>query len=129
LDQAKEIIGKTVELEFKLPNTNSGNGEERQAVAEKLYQDIVANPEKMTELSDSRSSENIFYNVYENANLGELPIIYQSNIQLLSSLSTGQFSPILEGTYGNAQSQDENGAPTLEELNGFTFFRILDKQS
>jgi hypothetical protein len=129
LDQAKEIIGKTVELEFKLPNANSENAEERQALAEKLLQDITANPEKMAELADNRASENIFYTQYEDATLATLPTLYQNNIQLLSTLPIGALSEVVQGTYGNAQAYDENGELTTETLKGFTFFRIIDKKS
>ncbi|MDR3168511.1 MAG: hypothetical protein LBU27_01800 [Candidatus Peribacteria bacterium] len=128
MDQAKEIIGKTVELEFKLPNENT-DGTGRLALAEKLYQDVLANPEKMAELADNRASENVFYTLYTGATLTQLPPIYQQNLSLLTTLATGQLSQILEGTYGNAQTYDENGEPTMEELKGYTFFRILDQQT
>jgi hypothetical protein len=129
LDQAKEIIGKTVELEFKLPNANTGDATERKALAEKLYQDITANPEKMAELADNRASENIFYTKYENVSLAELPPLYQEHISLLNTLTTGQLSEVLEGTYGNSQYYTENGELDTQTLNGFSFFRILDKQT
>ncbi|MDR0607753.1 MAG: hypothetical protein LBG52_05420 [Candidatus Peribacteria bacterium] len=83
----------------------------------------------MAELADNRASENVFYTMYTGATLTQLPPIYQENLSLLTMLSIGQLSQILEGTYGNAQSYDENGEPTMEELKGYTFFRILDKQT
>jgi hypothetical protein len=129
LDQAKEIIGKTVELEFKLPNTTTGDTTERQALAEKLYQDITANPERMAELVDNRASENIFYTVYENMGLAELPSLYQENLVILNTLATGQLSQLLEGTYGNSQYYNENGELDTQTLQGFSFFRIKDKQT
>ncbi|MDR2540940.1 MAG: hypothetical protein LBD11_04075 [Candidatus Peribacteria bacterium] len=128
MDQAKEIIGKTVELEFKLPNESTDDAG-RLAVAEKLYQDLLTNPEKMEELADNRASENVFYSSYDEVTLPQLPTIYQENIQTLNTLKIGELSKILEGTYGNAQSYDENGEPTVEELKGYTFFRILDKKT
>jgi hypothetical protein len=129
LDQAKEIIGKTVELEFKLPNANTGDITERRALAEKLYQDVTANPDKMEELTDNRASENIFYTVYEDVSIAELPPLYQENIDLLSTLATGQLSQLLEGAYGNSQYYNENGELDMQTLNGFNFFRIIDRQT
>ena len=131
LDQAKEIIGKTVELEFKLPNAGGGDREARAALAQKVHDDIVANPDKMEEITQGRGSENIFYNKYEEANLTEMPLMYQDNMETLRSLSNqiGAISPLMEGIYGNIQSYDEEGEPFLEELNGYLFFRVLDTQS
>jgi hypothetical protein len=129
LDQAKEIIGKTVELEFKLPNSNTGDLTERKALAEKLYQDITTNPDKMAELADNRASENILYTTHTNVSLAELPPLYQNNLSLLSTLATGQLSQLLEGTYGNSQYYTENGELDTQPLNGFSFFRIIDKQT
>jgi hypothetical protein len=129
LDQAKEIIGKTVELEFKLPNANTGDATERKALAEKLYQDITTNPDKMADLANNRASENILYNKYSDVSLAELPPLYQNNLSLLTTLATGQLSQLLEGLYGNSQYYTENGELDTQPLNGFSFFRIIDKQS
>ena len=131
LDQAKEIIGKTVELEFKLPNEKSGDAEARAALAQKLHDDIVSNPNKMSELTEGRGSENIFYTLYEEANLTELPLIYQAHMDTLSALAAqeGAVSEVLEGVYGNVQAYDEQGELMTETLNGHVFFRILGTQS
>ena len=131
LDQAKEIIGKTVELEFKLPNDGGGDVAARAALAQKLRDDIVANPDKMEELTQGRGSENIFYSKYEEANLTELPLIYQENMDILlaSAEQVGEISSVLDGLYGNFQSYDENGELIMEALNGYVFFRVLDTQS
>lgn len=128
LDQAKEIIGKTVELEFKLPNTNITDIAERKALAEKLHQDVISNPEKIQELTDNRASENIFYNQYEKKGLSELPSIYQNNQEILNSIATGKISDIVQGTYGNSASVDGDGQLIYETLEGFTFFRVLNKE-
>lgn len=131
LDQAKEIIGKTVELEFKLPNEASEDTSARATLAQKLHDDIVANPLKMAELTEGRSSENVFYSKFTGANLTELPAIYQNNLEILTSLATQTetISPVLEGVYGNAQAYDASGNVTTEALNGYTFFRVVETQS
>jgi protein-export membrane protein SecD len=129
LDQAKEIIGKTVELEFKLPNPTTGDSAERKALAEKLYEDLSANPEKMEGLTSNRASENIFYTKYDNVGLSELPPLYQTNLAPLTSVATGQLSELIAGDYGNSQYYDANGEIATEMLKGFTFFRIIGTQT
>ncbi|MDR0369687.1 MAG: hypothetical protein LBH96_04165 [Candidatus Peribacteria bacterium] len=128
LDQAKEIIGKTVELEFKLPNTDTADKAERETLADKLYQDVISNPEKMEELTNNRASENILYNKYEKKGLSELPSIYQNNQSILNTIAMGKISDIIVGTYENSASIDEEGQLAYETLEGFTFFRVLNKE-
>ena len=118
-----------MELEFKLPNPNSSNIEERYTLTEKLYQDITANPEKMEELTNGRASENIFFSTHQEVSLTSLPPIYQENLQLLENLAIAEISPIMEGIYGGATAYDEYNEAYIEELNGFTFFRILNKET
>lgn len=62
LDQAKEIIGKTVELEFRLQNEDAVTKEtiaQRKALAEKIRTEVLANPTKMIELYANQGAENI----------------------------------------------------------------------
>jgi hypothetical protein len=131
LDQAKEIIGKTVELEFKLPNEANNDTQARATLAQKLHDDITINPDKMAELTEGRASENIFYTKFTETNLTSLPAIYQNNLEILNTLAnqTGLISPVLEGMYGNMQSYDTSGNATTETLNGYVFFRVLATQS
>jgi len=98
-------------------------------MANRLYQDIMANPEKIQELTDNRASENIFYTVHEKKGLSELPSIYENNRDNINLLATHELSPIFEGFYGNSAYRDENGEVAYEELNGFTFLRILEKET
>jgi len=129
LDQAKEIIGKTVELEFKLPNQDQSEEQalvERAILAEKLHQDIKANPEKFEELSNNRASENIFYNNIQKASLAELPLIYRQHLELLNNIEIGQISEILTGTYIITQDPETGGDVNID---WFTFFRLLNKEA
>jgi len=82
LDQAKELIGKTVELEFKLPNDKEGSDQEKSeriTLAQNLYNDLLENSDKFEAIAGNRESENIGYNKYENVTLSQLPTIYQDN--------------------------------------------------
>ena len=62
LDQAKELIGKTVELEFKLPNDSEwteADKSERVTLAQNLYNDLLTNTDKFQAIADARQSENV----------------------------------------------------------------------
>ena len=86
LDQAKEIIGKTVELEFKTQYEGDGSDVRaaRQQIAEDLLKQVSANPEQFQALGYGRDGENIFYQNHVGATLESLPQIYKDNPELLS---------------------------------------------
>ena len=133
LDQAKEIIGKTVELEFKLQNkeaTTPATIAARKTVAQKILAEAIADPSIITKTLQSRSSENIFMNYFSGATLDELPEIYKNNPQYLNSLKAGQVSNVLlEGKYTTVQSQTTVGSTTGITLNGFTITQMIEKGS
>jgi preprotein translocase subunit SecD len=57
LDEAKEIIGRTVELEFKLPNNEPATQESiaaRRQLAQSVYGQVKANPENFALLTQNR---------------------------------------------------------------------------
>jgi hypothetical protein len=82
LEQAKELIGKTVELEFKLPNNDVSEADkaERTTLAQNLYSDLLANSNKFEAIAGSRQSENIYYTKYDRVTLYQLPNIYRDNV-------------------------------------------------
>ncbi|MCF7834843.1 SecD/SecF family protein translocase subunit [Candidatus Gracilibacteria bacterium] len=132
LDQAKEIIGKTVELEFRLPNQEEPTEstiKDRETKAYSLLQEVKTNPSKMDKLADGRGAENIFYNHFTGVTLAQLPDIYTKNAKLLSNIQTGEISDILNGEYATIQTQDQDGIVSSSQLKGFSFFRILDKST
>jgi len=68
LDQAKELIGKTLELEFKLENPEKptkATFAARKALANKVLAEIQADSENIQKTLEGRMSENIYYNVFE----------------------------------------------------------------
>lgn len=129
IDEAKRIIGKTVELEFKLANdANEGSAElyaERQNIAENLLLNVSANPEQFEALGTGRASEDIFYTNYVDTPIEQLPDIYRTNPTLLSSLQTGAIYPtLLTDTYHVIQAQDASGAVQTQTLKGFTIVKF-----
>ena len=133
LDQAKEIIGKTVELEFKLQNKDGSTPATiaaRKAIAQKILSEASANPKTLAQLVQGRASENIFMNYYSGATLSELPEVYKNNPKLLDSLKAEQVSNTLyEGKYATVQSQNKLGTSTGVDLNGFVITQMIEKGS
>lgn len=131
LDQAKELIGKTVELEFKLQNKaeiTPATIAERKALAQKILNESIANPKLLSKLVEGRASENIFMNYFSWATLSELPEIYKNNPQYLNSLKDGQLSNVLlDGKYTTVQSQTSVGASTGVALDGFVITQMVEK--
>jgi len=131
LDYAKQIIWKTVELEFKLPNKEEPSPEllaERKNRADLLLVDVLKTPEMMEELTKNKSSENIEYNIYSWVNILQLPQIYQDNIDLLNSVKEGEIYPkLIEWTYHTIKNKDWSWNDVELELNGYTFFHVIAK--
>jgi len=130
LDQAKEIIWKTVELEFRLPNTAEPTPEsiaERSNMAIALRDEIILSEWKMDKLASNRWSEWIDYNHWTWVTLGDMPDIIRNNPKLLET-PIWEISPITEGLYYSVSYQDLSGLVKQQDLNGFTFLRINDKQ-
>lgn len=122
IEEAKKIIGRTVELEFRLPNKNEASPETlaaRKSLAENLFVQAQGWTD-LNELAANRSADGIYVNRYNWASAAELPSIYQDNIQLLSNMATWTvYSQLLEGAYHSSE------ANTLE---WFTFFKLVDRQ-
>lgn len=88
MDQAKELIGKTLELEFKLQNPEAptkATFAARKALANKVLAEIQKDPENIGKLLEGRMSENIYHSVYTGNTLDQLPDIYKKNPALLDN--------------------------------------------
>ena len=97
LDQAKEIIWKTVELEFRLPSTAEVTAETiraRKDLSTSLRDEIIASKWNMEKLTEWKWSSNIFYTHLTWATLAEIPeIVKQSN---LDDIKLNEISDIKE---------------------------------
>ena len=130
LDQAKEIIWKTVELEFRLPNTVEPTPEsiaERSNMAIALRDEIILSEWKMDKLASNRWSEWIDYNHWTWVTLGDMPDIIRNNPKLLET-PIWEISPITEWLYYSVSYQDLSWLVQQQDLNGFTFLRVNDKK-
>ena len=127
LEQAKEIIGKTVELEFKLQNEKAVTASTiagRKQLAKWIFQEVSAKPDLMQKLVDGRASENVFFNIYSGT-LSQLPDIYKNNITKIEKYKDKLYPELLEGKYTRLESTDQLGNVTGFDLNGFVITRLL----
>lgn len=130
LDQAKEIIWKTVELEFRLPNTVEPTAEtisERSNIAIALRDEIVLSNENMWKLAANRWSEWIMYEHMTWVAAGDMPNIIKDHPELLQT-KIGEISPITEWLFYSVQYQDQSWLVQQQDYSWFTFLRINDKQ-
>lgn len=126
LDQAKEIIWKTVELEFRLPNDvepSADQKQERKNLAYSLRDDVLQSNWEIEKFADARWSENIFYNHFTWVTISQLPKIFVDNIGLLS-VKTWNISDIITDTFDILNYQDYSWNQKSEELYGYTFYRV-----
>lgn len=133
LDQAKELIGKTLELEFKLQNPEKPTRASiaaRKVLAGQVLKEITNDPENIQKTLEGRMSENIYYSVYTGNTLQQLPDMYQKNPKLLDNAEIGKIYGLIEGNYTTIyqQSADALTQGTGVALDGYTMFRVLARQ-
>ncbi len=133
LDQAKEIIGKTLELEFKLENPVSPTAKSiaaRKAIATKILTEMKENTASFDQDLEGRWSENIYHNIYPEVNIEQLPDIYKNNIQTITTAEIGKVYGLLTDTYMTVYEQSENSLVqgTGTDIEGFTMYRVLDRK-
>ena len=126
LDQAKEIIGKTVEIEFKTlyegDKTQPDPG--RKIIAEDLLKQITATPDLMRDLGRNKEGDNIYYRAYNDAPYSELPQVYQDNVSKLQGLQPGTVvASLIAGTYGEAVGLVD-GELESTTLNGWSIVKF-----
>ena len=121
VEVAKATIGKTVELEFKLPNTTKATPEQL-ALRKKLAEDLLENASswsgKMSQIAEGRQSEDVYYETLTKT-WDQLPQVYQDNSKLLRSLS-GLANQVIQGTYG--QQTDASG--NVQSIKGFFIIKM-----
>lgn len=125
IEATKAIIGKTVELEFKLPNTAAATEEElalRKIVAEDVLKSVTDAPANMKQLNESRQSEDIYYEAI-NKSFDQLPQVYQDNADQLKNLS-GVANQVIQWVYGE-QTDASGNVQTIQwffviKMNGST---------
>jgi protein-export membrane protein SecD len=127
LVKAREIIWKTVELEFALPNSLTGNT--NKSVRQELAQDILAqvkkNPSVMSEIGDQGSND-IYYFALTWATKAQLPPGLVGATQEISKLASGEVLNLL--VEGLLQQADPLMSGSID-VNGFYIIKSLGKVS
>ncbi|USN54721.1 MAG: hypothetical protein H6765_09620 [Candidatus Peribacteria bacterium] len=116
LDEAKEIIGKTVELEFKLPYEDGDTSarDARQLGAEDLLKQAVATPALMNQLANTRQGDNVYFQTYTDVPLAELPQVYAENPDIFDGWATGTvYATLLEGPYAEGVQVIDGATQTV----------------
>ena len=133
LDQAKDLIGKTLELEFKLQKKEAPTAASmaaRKQLAQGILTEISKTPDLMAKLMEGRMSENIFYNHFTGATLDQLPEFYKTNSDLIKNANLKQLSSLIDGKYATVTNQGKTAAATTTtNLLGYTMFRVNARQS
>lgn len=132
MEAAKKLIGKTVELEFKVPNEDNSASDEvkvaRQKLAESLFSSVVKQPETMKDVGSAKGSQDVYYNNFSDVMLSELPVIYKTHLAALIDSQTGKVYPtLLTGVYHMMITQTESGMDS-QILQGFTMIRYNGKK-
>ena len=128
LDTAKDIIWKTVELEFKVPYEWDGSDvvNKRRQLAEKILVQASAEPNNFQDIATQYDGNNVFYHRYVDATLDELPIVYQENPDVLLPRDANTIYPTLfSGIYG-PEIVLSNGAFNQVTVSGDVIARIVD---
>jgi hypothetical protein len=132
MEQAKGMIGKTVELEFKLQNKLAATPEgiaQRKALAERLLAQVSVGSGAFSGQVAGREGEDVFVNRFDGAELWTLPDVYKRNQALLDTLPLNQvYQRLIEGLYLEVSGQDTQGNPTVTAFKGFSIVRMLDKK-
>ena len=129
LDQAKEIIGKTLELEFKLENKEAitpATIAARKAIAQKILNESKKTPDLMSKMLEWRASENIYMSFYS-WTIDDLPSIYKVYQKKLDTIKKDDFSQLFEGIYTTVTTQDALGNETGVDLKWYSFFQLIDR--
>lgn len=108
IDAAKEIIGKTVELEFKVPADKNNEWkliEERVTMKNELFAAIKKEPNKLKELVTGKESDDVYVRSLENADIDILPTLYNNNKDKILASTSGTILDLWLGVYTETQTQ------------------------
>lgn len=108
IDAAKEIIGKTVELEFKVPADKNNEWkliEERASMKNELFAAIKKDPAKLKELVTGKESDDVYIRSLENADIDTLPTLYNNNKDKILASTSGTILDLWLGIYTETQTQ------------------------
>ena len=110
VDAAKEIIGKTVELEFKVPIAQEDKDKyvtERSSFASTLFSAIKKAPNKLQELVQGKEWEDVYVRSLQASDIDTLSPIYSSNKDKLLQAASWDVIDFWLGVYANTTATTE----------------------
>lgn len=122
VDAAKEIIWKTVELEFKVPADKNNLWkleEERANIKNELFANIKKAPNKLKELVTGKEGDDIYVRSLENSDIDTLPTIYQTNKDKIVWSMSGAILDLWLWVYTEQQTTNWS-----EKIEGYTLVLI-----
>ena len=133
IEAAKNLIGKTVELEFKLQNNESAVSasgiQARQNLANTLLESAKQTPDSMEDLGTTKGSEDVAYNDFVDVTVDQHPLIYKDNLDALTSVASGSVYPtLLTGVYHVFPMQNESWELLEQPVNGYLVTRYNGKR-
>lgn len=95
-----------------------------------MLAEIQKDPENIGKLLEGRMSENIYHSIYTGNTLDQLPDIYKKNPKLLDNAEIGKIYGLIDGNYATIYQQEAGSLTqgTGIALNGYTMFRVVDRQ-
>lgn len=88
IETAKEVIGRTVELEFKVPTKDADKPAleaQRKELVQTLFADVRQQPDQMATLAANRQSDEIYYAEFQDRDIDSLsPLFHQHREQILA---------------------------------------------
>lgn len=132
LDAAKEVIGKTVELDFMLPNPTAGTGDiaERRQIAQDLLQKFVSDSTMMEAETSTMWSNDIYYTKINSSTKETIFQWLADHIDVINSMTTGTVhSSLIEGILQPAgTSTNPDGTVNNDAIVWFFIVKLNDKR-
>lgn len=132
IEKAKEVIGKTVELDFMLQNPVSWTWDvtERRQLAQDLLQKIVADPTMMEAETSTMWSNDVYYTKINSATKESIFPWLADNIDIINNLSTWSvYNNLIEGMLQPAgTSTNPDGTVNNDPIAWFFIVKLNDKR-
>ena len=109
IETAKDIIGKTVELEFKVPASADDQSKlivDRKKMADDIFAQIKTDPSKFETLAKNKEGNDIFYTNLEDRDFDTLSVIYTDQKEKFLNAKKGDII-ISEWIYADASSENQ----------------------
>ncbi len=134
IEKAKEVIGKTVELDFMLQNPNlhssSWNISERKKIAEDLLKKILVDPTTMEAETSTMWSNDIYYTKINSATRETLFKWLIDHIDIINNIATWTiYNGLIDGILQQAgTSNNSDGTVNNDPIEWFFIVKLNDRR-